>query len=363
MKAFLELGSHFIDLEDIEHSYFQSALLCSLSNIGYTRFAVEKTLLLLNHGAKISARDKDGRGCLHYILKAWSRKQDLSYETMLKLLMISIDRGADIYAADLHGISVTKDAFFYNLAGPWLRAVHASRLRLKPSTVLANDHQKFHHRRVASADKQSQVDRDRSMSQNISRRSAMHSTADVLGVPGFPCVQRETVSEDRSSNHQRAWGGFYSMREWSTKPGPDGSGYVLDKFRVEVLAGVYQQHGYADEQLSDMEEVAYNDVEEVSDEDSEEVAYNDLEGVSDEVSEEVVCDDPQEVSDEVPEEVACDDLEEVSDEDSEENFSEDGEPSRSDNSTSGQSAKDENSVQRSPLQRSTVEVSWHSSID
>lgn len=128
----LKYGANYIDLkardEDGRDSFLQ--MLCNLSSYASRKEIFQKVKLLLSYGAEIGTRDVFNRGCLHALvcyphnIYARSLKQFKNFrQTVISILSTLIRMGADIYAVDIRGISVTELAHSYRNGRLWEEAL------------------------------------------------------------------------------------------------------------------------------------------------------------------------------------------------------------------------------------------------
>ena len=96
------MGNEFINYE-AKNRYGQTVLLRCSNGCGYGLNA-PCIRLLIDHGASVMAKDNCGRTCLHYALDSLRNPSQVSEKESLLLL---VKAGADVYAVDDNGISVS----------------------------------------------------------------------------------------------------------------------------------------------------------------------------------------------------------------------------------------------------------------
>lgn len=102
----LNLGGEFINYEGEEVDGETMLLLCAR---GFGRGPNSHTIkLLLDRGARVTARDSEGWTCLHYALDSIRDPGNVSEKGSLLLM---IKAGADVYATDHYGKSVSDVAY------------------------------------------------------------------------------------------------------------------------------------------------------------------------------------------------------------------------------------------------------------
>ncbi|KAI9849585.1 MAG: hypothetical protein M1830_007099, partial [Pleopsidium flavum] len=129
-----------IDLEESDGKG-RTALLRLLYAQG--RSDLSMITMLLYHGANVAALNFSGQGCLHTILNNYARK-GVGVGTLPECLSILLDRGADIYAIDLDGRSVTATAMLTCLANTWFDSLGTSTHGYDVREVLVKEHYQYH---------------------------------------------------------------------------------------------------------------------------------------------------------------------------------------------------------------------------
>ena len=111
----LDHGESFIDLEHRDDG--GRPVLLRLARNYFNGYDVSKVKLLLERGANIHVRDYQGRTCLHTAVLNADRPYELERE--MKVLVLLIRRGADIFSTDNSGRSIFDDAYGYQTNAAW----------------------------------------------------------------------------------------------------------------------------------------------------------------------------------------------------------------------------------------------------
>jgi hypothetical protein len=129
MKALLDLGQPYVSVNDTVGSALNEPPLLSLarryrclSNMSFD--LDEKVFLLLERGADISARDRSGDTCLSVVLQLlrdMTKDKFSAYqeEEFKDILMCMITAGADVYASDQGGMTVSQTACIFGQEELW----------------------------------------------------------------------------------------------------------------------------------------------------------------------------------------------------------------------------------------------------
>lgn len=120
MNVFLDNVSLFVSINS-DISTDGSGMTPLLAYCEGGEFCVEGLSSLINRGADVSARSKDGRTCLHHALACswfWERGSGSRAVTARAALEYLVSHGADPFAVDVYRLSVSQSAYFQ---GPtWL---------------------------------------------------------------------------------------------------------------------------------------------------------------------------------------------------------------------------------------------------
>lgn len=132
----LKHGREYIDLSERDDRGRNYILQMLAKHFVYRRTAmgkkfcdnvIRKIQILHSYGVEIGSKDNEGRGCLHTLLdRYWYQfgkrdigKLEVNARTVIGILSYLIGTGADIYAVDKYGWSVTELAHFNRLGRLW----------------------------------------------------------------------------------------------------------------------------------------------------------------------------------------------------------------------------------------------------
>jgi len=153
LQAYLESGGLSIDLEERDGEG-ETALLRLLH--GQMMPEPSMITMLLNHGANVAARNFSGQGCLHTILLNNAAYKAFDVRNLAESLPILLDRGADIYAINESGASVTAYAMEFGHANTWFESLATSTHGYDVREVLVQDHYNYHSYERKGAERRSE---------------------------------------------------------------------------------------------------------------------------------------------------------------------------------------------------------------
>ncbi|MCJ1397822.1 hypothetical protein MMC11_001018 [Xylographa trunciseda] len=220
-----------IDLEDRDDQGRTALMLLFLHSLPVRRHTpqgefYDMAITLLDHGADVNARDIYGRGCVHMVFDTSPRFHNFQSEKLKspwKALVLLIDRGYDIYHTDSNGRSVCEGAIKSDLGWFWLTALRASKFHYKPSTILAEDHARYHQRKAADINHSTNTSHDgqRTPGAPESRRNDQETA--LTNLPFTECADRRCQ-----------WPVWRNIKILSTKTNLKGGGDIMDRWCTEL---------------------------------------------------------------------------------------------------------------------------------
>ncbi|MCJ1379432.1 palmitoyltransferase akr1 [Xylographa soralifera] len=162
LRLYLDQASHFIDLKTPD-KFGKICLLELVRTMGFVhaKCIPAMTLLLLECGADIHARDEDHNGCFHVLFRLGYRRLTSYYpyetvsaypnQAIYEYIMLLLDNGGDVFARNKWGRSPTAYAMMRGFETLWLRALVECSLHYDLPSFLAEDHARWHRWRATES--------------------------------------------------------------------------------------------------------------------------------------------------------------------------------------------------------------------